>query len=194
MYFLLRTTFWVGLILLLLPIGTGSDDDTPTIGVVQVYLAAQSTIRDLSGFCGRNPNACEMGGSIIKLVGLKAKEAARLTYTYLNDGENDEAQPTQIASYPSAQDTLETIPFDEVASGQILPRLDNAAEDLVYSGALTSTDRQIPWQLSQGQQDSPRTAEDRVTQNLFDETQPTYATPFARVPVPRPNPLYLGGN
>ncbi len=183
MFSLLRTTFWVGLILLLLPIGTG-DDNTPSIGIVQVYLAAQSTLRDLSGFCERNPDACEMGSSVITLVGLKAKEAARLTYDYLSDSESGDSLKTQVASFPETREEIETIAFDEVASGQTLPALDDNSGDPVYSGALTSADRDIPWQLNQSDQDTD------TNQGLFAEARPTYLVPAATVPVPRPNPLH----
>lgn len=194
MFFLLRTTFWIGLVLLLLPIGTGSDEDAPSIGIVQVYLAAQSTVQDLGGFCDRNPNACEMGSSVITIVGLKAKEAARLTYNYLSDSDSEGLQPTQYAALPSAQDAIEAIPFDEVAAGQLLPSLNSAADEPVHSGALTSEDLDIPWQLSQGQAGNATPQLSAEEQSLFAGSQPSYATPAHAVPLPRPNPLYYGRN
>ncbi|SFK90598.1 DUF5330 domain-containing protein [Pseudovibrio ascidiaceicola] len=194
MFFLLRTTFWIGLVLLLLPIGTGSDEDAPSIGIVQVYLAAQSTVKDLGGFCDRNPNACEMGGSVITLVGLKAKEAARLTYNYLSDSEAEDLQPTKFAALPSAQDAIEAIPFDEVAAGQLLPSLTSPSDEPAHSGTLSSADRDIPWQLNQDQQQNSSAQADPSEQGLFAEVQPIYATPVAAVPLPRPNPLYYGRN
>ncbi len=194
MFFLLRTTFWIGLVLLLLPIGTGSDGTAPSIGIVQVYLAAQSTVKDLGGFCDRNPNACEMGGSVITLVGLKAKEAARLTYNYLSDSEAEDLQPTKFAVFPSAQGAVETIPFDEVTGGQILPSLTSPTGQPTHSGTLSLADRDIPWQLSPDQQNNSFAQSDPLKQSLFAEVQSNYATPVAAVPLPRPNPLYYSRN
>lgn len=189
MFFLLRTTFWIGLVLLLLPIGTGSDEDAPSIGIVQVYMAAQSTLRDMGGFCERNPNACEMGSSVVTIVGLKAKEAARLVYDYLSDSETDDLQPVDSSALRSAQDLIETLPFDEVAAGQLLPRMGSAADEPVHSGTLSSADRGIPWQVS------GRTApQNSAEQELFARVRPTYGTPVSAVPLPRPNPLHYGGN
>lgn len=194
MFFLLRTTFWIGLVLLLLPIGTGSDDDAPSIGIVQVYMAAQSTFKDLGGFCGRNPNACEMGGSVFTLVGLKAKEAARLTYNYLSDDGMSGTDATQIASLATTQDAIETIPFDDVAVGQLLPELGNAIDAPVHSGTLTSADKQIPWQLDQSQRNTQVTGNQNGGRDPFASVAPTYKAPAFAVPRPRPNPLYSSGS
>ncbi|GHB19646.1 hypothetical protein GCM10007094_04480 [Pseudovibrio japonicus] len=194
MFFLLRTAFWIGLVLLLLPIGTGSDEDAPSIGIVQVYLAAQSTLQDLGGFCERNPNACEMGSSVVTLVGLKAKEAARLVYDYLNDSETDDLQPVNSTALPSAQDLIETLPFDEVAAGQLLPSFGSTSDEPAHSGTLSSADLDIPWQLK-GNQASGRPASQKSTERgLFAEVRPTYGTPVLPVPLPRPNPLHYGAN
>ncbi|SDQ88450.1 DUF5330 domain-containing protein [Pseudovibrio sp. Tun.PSC04-5.I4] len=198
MFFLLRTTFWIGLVLLLLPIGTGSDEDAPSIGIVQVYMAAQSTFKDLGGFCDRNANACEMGGSVFTLVGLKAKEAARLTYNYLSDDGLSGRDATQVASITTAKEAIETIPFDDVAVGQLLPEMGNAVDEPIYSGTLTSADKQIPWQLDQGQRNTQITDNQNdgqnERQNPFARVTPTYKAPAFAVPLPRPNPLYSRGS
>lgn len=178
MFRLIRMTFWIGLVLLLLPIGTGEDDDAPSIGIVQLYMAAQSTIADLGGFCGRNPQACEMGGSIVTLVGLKAKEATRLAYAYLSDTDADE--PTGVyASQISGSLQVEAIPFEDVAGGQPLPPQIEPRVEPGYAGALTAADMEIPWQL--GAASSRRPLDDLGTTNSI---------PAFSVPVPRPNPLF----
>ncbi len=194
MFFLLRTTFWIGLVLLLLPIGTGGDEDAPSIGIVQVYLAAQSTVQDLGGFCERNPNACQMGSSVVTLVGLKAKEAVRLVYDYLNDSETDDLQPVNSTALPSAQDLIETLPFDEVVAGQLLPSLGRSAKEPIHSGTLSSEDRDIPWQLRGNQASGQAAPQSSAERGLFAGAHPTYGTPVSAVPLPRPNPLHYGGN
>ncbi|WP_428700310.1 DUF5330 domain-containing protein [Stappia sp.] len=89
MFFLLRSAFWIGLILLLLPIDTGSEETSGTgINPVTAFFAAQSTISDLSGFCERNPQTCETGGQAITQIGAKAKVSAKMLYDYLDEDGN----------------------------------------------------------------------------------------------------------
>lgn len=178
MFRLIRMTFWIGLVLLLLPIGTGENDDAPSIGIVQLYMAAQSTIADLSGFCARNPQACEMGGSIVTLVGLKAKEATRLAYAYLSDADAD--KPSGVyASQSSGSRQVEAIPFEEVAGGQPLPPQVGQMVEPGYAGALTAADMEIPWQLGAAS-----------SRQSLDSLGATNSIPVFSVPVPRPNPLF----
>ena len=68
MFFLLRMAFWLGLVLLLLPIST-SEDGSRQIGAWQALSAAQSALSDLSGFCDRQPQACAVGGAVARPCG-----------------------------------------------------------------------------------------------------------------------------
>lgn len=86
MFFLLRCAFWIGLVLLLLPIDTGPDESrTAGISPVKAFFAAQSTISDLSGFCDRNPETCATGGQAIARIGEKAKVSAKLLIDYMDE-------------------------------------------------------------------------------------------------------------
>jgi hypothetical protein len=86
MFFLLRCAFWIGLVLLLLPIDTGPDESqTAGISPVKAFFAAQSTISDLSGFCERNPETCATGGQAIARIGEKAKVSAKILIDYMDE-------------------------------------------------------------------------------------------------------------
>ncbi len=86
MFFLLRTAFWIGLVILLLPIDTGANETGDSgISPFQALMAAQSTVSDLSGFCERNPATCETGEKALVSLGAKARESARLVYEYLDE-------------------------------------------------------------------------------------------------------------
>lgn len=99
MFFLLRTAFWIGLVLLLLPIDTGSDEsNVGGVSPVQAFFAAQSTISDLSGFCERNPETCETGGQAIARIGAKAKVSAQMIYEYLEEDETAASGGTLTAA------------------------------------------------------------------------------------------------
>jgi len=85
MFFLLRTAFWLTLVLVLIPLGS-EEDSTPveSINPVSAYLAAQATVSDIGGFCARNPLACETGGNALTAIGSRARDGARMVYEYLD--------------------------------------------------------------------------------------------------------------
>lgn len=85
MFFLLRMAFWLTLVLVLIPIGSGKES-TPgeQINPVSAYLAAQATVSDIGGFCARNPLACETGGNALSAIGARARDGARIVYEYLD--------------------------------------------------------------------------------------------------------------
>lgn len=100
--FLVRTAFWLSLLLVVLPIDTGAEDsaDQQSISAFQALGAAQSVISDLSQFCDRNEAACATGGAALEQVGHKARAGAKLVYEYL-DGALDDNGTT--ASIPTAE-------------------------------------------------------------------------------------------
>lgn len=101
MVFLLRTAFWIGLVILLLPIGTGEEGgEASGISAFDALAVAQSTVSDLSGFCTRNPSTCETGGQALQTFGAKARESARLVYEYLDE---TVAKPEEIVSLGEPQ-------------------------------------------------------------------------------------------
>ncbi len=67
MMFLLRTAFWLSVVIFLIPVDHAAEQQADAarvqpIGALEAASAAQQTISDMSGFCGRNPTACDIGG------------------------------------------------------------------------------------------------------------------------------------
>ncbi|WP_349360052.1 DUF5330 domain-containing protein [Stappia sp.] len=108
MFFLLRSAFWIGLVLLLLPIDTGSDTEqtSPGVSPVAAFVAAQSTLSDLSGFCERNPETCATGGQAIAQIGARAKVSAQALYEFID--EHDDGQTPGAATQAPSGDGLTT--------------------------------------------------------------------------------------
>ncbi|WP_068081384.1 DUF5330 domain-containing protein [Polycladidibacter stylochi] len=84
LFFLLRTTIWVSLALLIIPLGL-SDENAPSINPLRALSAAQEAFSDFSGFCERNPTACETGSEIAEVVGYRAKQAAQIAVDYIQE-------------------------------------------------------------------------------------------------------------
>ncbi|CCD94722.1 conserved hypothetical protein [Bradyrhizobium sp. ORS 375] len=86
MFFLLRMAFWLGLVLVLLPREkTPEADKLPQINAHEAVQAATAAISDMSQFCKRQPQACEVGGQAATVVGHRAQEGARKIYQIITD-------------------------------------------------------------------------------------------------------------
>ncbi len=128
MFFLLRMTFWLGLVLVLLPREkTPESDKLPQIGASEAVSAATAAVSDMSQFCKRQPAACEVGGQAATAIGQRAQEGARKLYHIITDkkasdhtgsiGGADDADASPAAAAP--RDTL--TPDDMVAEWRGLP-------------------------------------------------------------------------
>src|SRR3954466_9467114 len=86
MRFLLRITFWLGLVLVLLPRDkTPESEKLPQIGAADAVQAATAAVSDMSQFCKRQPLACEVGGQAATAIGHRAQEGARKLYQIITD-------------------------------------------------------------------------------------------------------------
>jgi len=79
MFFLLRTAFWLSVVVLLLP--TPESMKTPDgVGAAKAVSAASATMSDMKQFCVRQPDACEVGSQALTQFGHKAQASAILIY------------------------------------------------------------------------------------------------------------------
>jgi hypothetical protein len=94
MWFLLRLTFWLGLVLVLLPRDkTPESEKLPQIGTSEAVQAATAAVSDMSQFCNRQPAACEVGGQAATVIGQRAADGARKVYSIITD-KPDQADKT----------------------------------------------------------------------------------------------------
>lgn len=89
MGFLIRMTFWFSLVLLALPLGTGSGENSEerTVGLFSTLMAAREAATDIAGLCERKPEVCATGRAAFHTIGERAKEGARIAYDMLDEPE-----------------------------------------------------------------------------------------------------------
>jgi Family of unknown function (DUF5330) len=109
MRFLFRLTFWLAVVMLLLP-RAGSQSPS-NVGVGEAVSAAKATVSDMRGFCERQPIACAVGAQTAVELGHRAQAGAKFLYDYLNEHlEPDVAGRTlprpENRGTPAGQDTL----------------------------------------------------------------------------------------
>jgi Family of unknown function (DUF5330) len=136
MFFLLRLTFWIGLVLVLLPRDKTPDaDKLPQINASEAVSAATAAISDMGQFCKRQPAACEVGGQAATAIGQRAQGGAKKLYQIITD-KPDKSEKSD-KSDKRAPDHTGSIAGMESA---------DATRPEVTRDTLTPDDMQIEWQ------------------------------------------------
>lgn len=114
MLFLIRTAFWMMIIVLLLP------TDERQRG--EVYGTAQAAVSDIASFCDRNPETCARGKDAFGVFVQKAQFGARMIMDLINDRvePSDEPTPGQDTRSSQASSVVERTSFDISASRDTL--------------------------------------------------------------------------
>jgi hypothetical protein len=130
MFFLLRMTFWLGLVLVLLPREkTPESDKLPQIGASEAVQAATAAVSDMGQFCKRQPAACEVGGQAATVIGQRAQDGARKLYQIITDKKADKKAPDHTGSIGRADDAgaladtaaRDTLTQDDLAAAWRVP-------------------------------------------------------------------------
>jgi uncharacterized protein DUF5330 len=77
MMFLIRTAFWLMIIILLLP----TDEQQQS----KVYGTAEATVKDVVTFCDRNPQTCTTGRDAFEVLVNKAEFGAHILVGFIKD-------------------------------------------------------------------------------------------------------------
>jgi hypothetical protein len=87
MFFLLRTAFWIGIVLALLPslVPTQAPPIPADVGAVDAVTAASATVADLRGFCERRPDACAAGTQFAVAFAQRAQAGAKIVFDFVAD-------------------------------------------------------------------------------------------------------------
>ncbi len=119
MMFLLRTAFWLAIVLALLP-SFGPKASAPaapgveTTGVeaTEAVAAASETLGDMIGFCSRQPNACATGVHLASAIGQRAQAGAKMLYGMVGEklakteGAGEDGRPANAPEVKVSQSTL----------------------------------------------------------------------------------------
>lgn len=84
--FLIRAAFWLALVIAIIPVRQADlEDGQSPVTTMETVGLAQSVADDISSFCDRNEETCTTGKVLISQMGAKAREGARIVYTWLDD-------------------------------------------------------------------------------------------------------------
>jgi hypothetical protein len=153
MRFLLRMTFWLGIIVVLLPRGESVPASSAQINPIDAMSAATATVGDMRQFCERQPEACIVGSQAAEALGDRAKAGAKRLYDMFNEklaaGENDHAITVTSAKNAGAVPLPTPRPTQRAASPAMPIVVRNAAQGTAPAGSqhtLTPADMAPAWQ------------------------------------------------
>jgi hypothetical protein len=143
MFFLLRMAFWLGLVLVLLPRDKTPDSDKmPQVSVGDAVQAATAAVSDMSQFCKRQPQACEVGGQAATVIGARAEEGARKIYRSITDKKADEDKKLDADKKTDGKKSP-----DHTGSIGIEDNDDPALSGMAPRDTLTADDLSTDWRL-----------------------------------------------
>src|ERR1700760_1321839 len=143
MFFLLRMAFWLGLVLVLLPRDRTPDaDKLPQVSVGDAVQAATAAVSDMSQFCKRQPQACEVGGQAATVIGVRAEEGARKIYRSITDKKADDDKKLDADKKPDSKKSP-----DPTGSIGVEDNDDPALSGMAPRDTLTADDLATDWHL-----------------------------------------------
>jgi Family of unknown function (DUF5330) len=100
MFFLLRMAFWLTVVCVLLPNGSGNNSTSPDaqIDATQAASLAGAAVSDVRGFCDRQADACVVGGKVAIAIGHKAEAGARTIYEFITTKLKEKSAPAEKGS------------------------------------------------------------------------------------------------
>src|SRR5256885_2703587 len=108
MFFLLRTAFWLSIVIVLLPAPESMKTESG-VGAAQAVGAASATFSDMSQFCTRQPDACQIGSQAFTQFSHKAQASAKWLYDMLTSKAGSAQTPAEPAKAVAETDSQNTL-------------------------------------------------------------------------------------
>jgi len=121
MFFLIRTAFWLSVVIMLLPTPDSMKSEGG-VGATQAISAASATMADMKQFCVRQPDACDVGAQALTQFGRKAQASAKWLYEFLGEKLASE----QTASAARSRDVSKPAPAEADPSQNTLTAADTS--------------------------------------------------------------------
>jgi hypothetical protein len=116
MMFLLRTAFWIGVVLALLPtFGPKQSAPAAAFGATEAVTAASATFGDMIQFCNRQPEACAAGAQFASAFGQRAEAGAKMLYGIVGE------KLAKANGAADAADTTSSLSQNTLTSADLAP-------------------------------------------------------------------------
>ena len=119
MMFFIRAAFWLIILVLLLPTDERQRSD--------VYGTAEAAVKDVSGFCQRNPTVCEKGRGAFDVFMQKAEFGAQMLMSFFEEKAGGLLSPSDGQPEPNGGEPIENAEDKQGLLGQPKPTPANDA-------------------------------------------------------------------
>jgi Family of unknown function (DUF5330) len=85
MWFILRMTFWLCVVLVLLPSSGSQTMPKAQVSASGAFSAAKDAMIDFEHFCERQQEACVVGSQTAVTLGQRAQVGAKMIYEFLSE-------------------------------------------------------------------------------------------------------------
>ena len=126
MFFLLRMAFWLTLVLALLPSGGTQPNKGPQLAASDAMVAATAAVSDVSNFCERQSQACDVGSKAAVVIGQRAQAGAKMVYDFISD-QIAHGDTTSPSNPKTASTTVANRPVPSTPGSQTTLRPDDLA-------------------------------------------------------------------
>lgn len=134
--FLIKTAFWLCVIIMLVPIGMSPADDNSRAGAgqstgisTQAAGVARATVSDMASFCDRNPEVCQTGTKVLDKFRAKAIVVAAYVFDVIS------GTPSQTVPSPKTRQPIQADVNDPVKRPPLVRSLNT----------LAPSDLETPW-------------------------------------------------
>ncbi len=172
MWFLIKGSFWFGLVLVALSVFSSESSDNaghPQLQLSDAFTAASGAYVYITGMCSEKPEVCSKGGETLTALGYRAREGARVAYELLDSQFRDDN-----AKMASAKTAVPPAPVALAAPS--LPE------------AITNTMREAQAALNQPMPHLPQPYRPPVDDGASAERVVTGTIPAGSIPLPTPKP------
>lgn len=125
MWFLIKGTFWFGLVLVALSYfsnSSSSPDATSPVKLAGAVSAASEAYNYVSSICVEKPDVCVKGAETFQALGERAREGARVAYEFLDTQlATKEAPQLAAPSKTIAENTAASHDTDQIMTGTVVP-------------------------------------------------------------------------
>lgn len=124
MFFLLRMTFWIGLVMMLMPSGAKHITAVTRAGVSagDALSTASSNVSDMRRFCSHQPTACTIGSQAAITFGQRAQAGAKKISDFLTERTAPrQTAPTASKSAKAAGPVNAKASQDTLSAGDAAP-------------------------------------------------------------------------
>lgn len=158
MRFLLRVTFWLTVVCILLPRSGSQPAPATQVSASDAMSAATATVSDMRQFCERQPEACNVGSQAAAELEDRAKAGAKRLYQMLNQ----KLMAPDNATAPTAAqiETIKEIPLPPTRPSQRAargpaPTAATSRSQATPQGTLTPADLVPIWRGPAPRKDAP---------------------------------------